>query len=186
MVYKIAEHLSLPKPGKFIHIEDIATRDEIDVALRSRQIEGKHVIPAPQAEVKRKYTGIFFDIVHIRKKSLPLANLLVTPVYEKTLVRPLYSRRSWVKISETALSQMALLSAEAFNADIKVKHLGVKSTQEGGAIVAGYRLALLVALPGTGDLSELAEELKRFIIEDIERFTGILIEEVNIIVDRIT
>jgi adenylate kinase family enzyme len=186
MVCMIAGHLGLPKPGKFIRIEDIATREEIDTALRSRQIEGKHVIPAPQTEVKRKYTGIFFDIIHIRKKNRPLSNLLVTPVYEKSLVRPLYSRRAWVKISETALSQMALLSVEAFNADIKVRHIGIKNTRKEGTIVAGYRLALLVALPGTGDLSELAEGLKRYIIEDIERFTGILIEEVNIIVDKIT
>ncbi|MDE5899069.1 MAG: hypothetical protein K2H09_07400, partial [Treponemataceae bacterium] len=53
MVSKIAMRLQLPQPQKIIRIEDIATKDEIEKAVKSRQIEGKHVIPVPSIEVKR-------------------------------------------------------------------------------------------------------------------------------------
>ena len=51
MVKKIAERLQLPPPEKIIKIQDIATKEEIETAIRSRQIEGKHVIPVPLLQV---------------------------------------------------------------------------------------------------------------------------------------
>jgi hypothetical protein len=186
MVCKIAGQLGLPKPGKFIRIEDIASRDEIETAIRTRRIEGKHVIPVPQTEVKRSYADIFFDAIRVRKKKRGPQSIVVTPVHEKSLVRPLYSRRERIKISEIALSEMALLSINVYDADIKVKHIGVKDAEYEGRISAGYRLVLLVDLPGNRELGDLISSLQRYIIEDIERFTGILIEEVNIVVDKFT
>jgi ABC-type dipeptide/oligopeptide/nickel transport system ATPase component len=190
MIGKIAGQLGLPKPSKFIRIEDIASRDEIETALRTRRIEGKHVIPAPQAEVKRNYADIFFDAIHIRQKKVGPPSIVVMPVHEKSLVRPLYSRRERVKISEMALSQMALLSINVYDADIKVKHIGVKVAETRKEMSAGYnpgyRLVLLVDLPENRELGGLITSLQKYIIEDIERFTGILIEEVNIVVDKFT
>jgi hypothetical protein len=190
MICKIAGQLGLPKPGKFIRIEDVASRNEIETALRTRRIEGKHVIPAPQTEVKRGYADIFFDAIRVRKKKVGPPSIVVTPVHEKSLVRPLYSRRERVKISETALSQMALLSINVYDADIKVKRIGVNNAKSGEGRPAGdhygYRLVLLVDLPDNREFGDLITSLQRYIIEDIERFTGILIEEVNIVVDKFT
>jgi ABC-type oligopeptide transport system ATPase subunit len=190
MIGKIAGRLGLPKPGKFIRIEDIASRDEIETALRTRRIEGKHVIPAPQTEVKRSYAAIFFDAIRVRKKNIGPQSIVVTPVHEKSLVRPLYSRRERVKISETALSQMALLSINEYDADIKVKHIGVRNEEskkgEATGYDHGYRLVLLVDLPDNREIGDMLTKLHQYVIEDIERFTGILIEEVNIVVDKFT
>ena len=47
MAAKIALRLNLPEPSQIIRIEDIATKDEIDTAMRIRYSEGKHVIPVP-------------------------------------------------------------------------------------------------------------------------------------------
>lgn len=47
MVNKIAARLQLPQPQKIITIEEIATKEEIEKAIRSRRVEGKHVIPVP-------------------------------------------------------------------------------------------------------------------------------------------
>jgi len=55
MVNKIALRLQLPPPSKIIRIEDIATHEEIEKAIRSRQVEGKHVIPVPAIEIKKSY-----------------------------------------------------------------------------------------------------------------------------------
>jgi uncharacterized alkaline shock family protein YloU len=43
---------------------------------------------------------------------------------------------------------------------------------------------LLVDLPDNREFGELITSLQQYVIEDIERFTGILIEEVNIVVDK--
>jgi hypothetical protein len=190
MISKIVGQLGLPKPSKFIRIEDIASRDEIETALRTRRIEGKHVIPAPQAEVKRTCADIFFDAIRVRKRKFGPQSIVVTPIHEKSLVRPLYSRRERVKISEMALSQMVLLSINVYDADIKVKHIGVDNVKSGEEMSAGYhhgyQLVLLVDLPDNRNLGGLITNLQKYIIEDIERFTGILIEEINIVLDKFT
>jgi len=51
MVRKIARRLRLPHPTKLLQIEDIASREEIATAIRSRNSEGKHIIPVPALEV---------------------------------------------------------------------------------------------------------------------------------------
>ena len=58
MVSKIAMRLQLPQPQKIIHIEEIATKEEIEKAVKSRQVEGKHVIPVPTIEVKKNYPQV--------------------------------------------------------------------------------------------------------------------------------
>jgi hypothetical protein len=184
MVNKIAMQLGLPKPGKIIRIEDVVSRDDIESALRTRRIEGKHIIPVPQAEVKRNYADIFFGAVRVRKKKLGPQNFVVMPVHEKSLVRPLYSRREQIKISEIALSEMAVLSIIVFDADIKVRHVDVKTTEYSETVAAGYRLVFFIDLPNPRDVGDTVIRLKRHVIEDIERFTGILIEEVNIVLDK--
>ncbi|MDD3997827.1 MAG: hypothetical protein PHH86_08980, partial [Sphaerochaetaceae bacterium] len=44
MVHKIAARLKLPAPEKIFKIEDIASKEEIETAMRIRYSEGKHVI----------------------------------------------------------------------------------------------------------------------------------------------
>ncbi len=39
-----------------IHIEDIATEEEIRNAVKSRHMEGKHIIPVPTVEIQRDYS----------------------------------------------------------------------------------------------------------------------------------
>ena len=65
MVQKICERLQLPHPVKVIKIEEIATKTEIEKAVQSRKVEGKHVIPVPALEVKRSYPSIFYDSVRV-------------------------------------------------------------------------------------------------------------------------
>jgi uncharacterized alkaline shock family protein YloU len=50
---------------------------------------------------------------------------------------------------------------------------------------AGYRLAITIDVPYGAQLGGNIHELQRYIIDNIERYTGILIEEVNIIIDKL-
>jgi adenylate kinase family enzyme/uncharacterized alkaline shock family protein YloU len=178
MVNKIASRLQLPAPGKIIKIEDIASQEEIEKAIRTRRIEGKHVIPVPSIEVKRNYPNIFYDAIRIfKRKAGPRA--LTPKVHEKSVVRPEYSKRGKVIISEAALSQMVIHCVDEYNGSIRIKKILVKDEE------MGYRLVITIDVPYGTQLGGNIHELQQYIIENIEQYTGILIEEVNIIIDKI-
>jgi uncharacterized alkaline shock family protein YloU/adenylate kinase family enzyme len=180
MVIKIASRLELPAPVRFIHIEDIASQDEIEKAIRTRKIEGKHVIPVPSIEVKRNYPNIFYDAIRIFKRRwLPEALGNKAQIHEKSVVRPEYSKRGKVSISESALSQMVLHCVDEYNERILIKKISVKDEE------AGYRFVITIDVPFGLQLGGDMHELQQYIIDNIERFTGILIEEVHLIIDRI-
>ncbi|MDR3140072.1 MAG: hypothetical protein LBT95_10450 [Treponema sp.] len=180
MVNKIAARLQLPSPSKLIKIEDIASQEEIEKAIRTRRIEGKHVIPVPSIEVKRNYPNIFYDAVRIFKRKKGPAGIGPTPtVHEKSVVRPEYSKRGKVIISETALSQMVIHCVDEYNAEIRIKKIVVRDND------MGYRLVITIDVPYGTQLGGNIHELQQYVIENIERYTGILIEEVNIIIDKI-
>ena len=180
MVQKIAARLQIPQPSKIIKIEDIATQDEIDFAIRSRRIEGKHVIPVPALEIKRSYPQIFYDSIRIklfRKEQPSGANM---KVYEKSVVRPEFSKKGRVSISEAALTQMVMHCVSEFDPEIKIKKLTIKTDAH------GYKLVITTDVPFGTELAGKIHNLQKYVIENIERYTGILIESVNIIVDKIS
>jgi ABC-type oligopeptide transport system ATPase subunit len=181
MVYKIAARLQLPPPQKIIKIEDIATQDEIEKAMRTRRIEGKHVIPVPSIEIKRNYPNIFYNAIRIFKRRIAPAGIGPVPtLHEKSVVRPEYSKRGKVIISQAALSQMVIHCVDEYNQNIKIKKILVKDAE------MGYRLVITIDVPYGIQLGGNIHELQQYIIENIERYTGILIEEVNIIIDKVT
>jgi hypothetical protein len=180
MVHKIAGRLQLPAPSRIIKIEDIATQEEIEQAIRTRKIEGKHVIPVPSIEIKRNYPNIFYDAIRIfRRKTGPIPLGSAPKVLEKSVVRPEYSKRGKVIISEAALSQMVIHCVDEYNQDIRIKKILVRDD------AAGYRLVITIDVPFGTQLGGNIHALQQYLIENIERFTGILIEEVNIIIDKI-
>lgn len=178
MVNKIAVRLQLPNPNKLIKIEDIASQDEIEKAIRTRKIEGKHVIPVPSIEVKRSYPNIFYDAIRIFKKG-PAGIGPASKMHEKSVVRPEYSKRGKVIISEAALSQMVIHCVDEYNPEIRIKKITVRDD------TMGYRLVITIDVPYGIQLGGNIHEMQQYIIDNIERYTGILIEEVNIIIDKI-
>jgi adenylate kinase family enzyme len=180
MVNKIAARLQLPAPTRIIRIEDIASQEDIERAIRTRKIEGKHVIPVPSIEIKRSYPHIFYDAIKIfKRRALPNALGPIPKVHEKSVVRPEYSKRGKVIISESALSQMVIHCVDEYNQNVRIKKISVKDDE------AGYRLVITIDVPYGIQLGGNIHELQRYIIDNIERYTGILIEEVNIIIDKI-
>jgi len=180
MVNKISARLQMPAPRKIIKIEDIASQEEIDKAIRTRRIEGKHVIPVPSIEIKRSYPGIFHDAIRIFKKKITPAGIGPTPsVHEKSVVRPEYSKRGKVIISESALSQMVIHCVDEYNQNIRIKKIIVHDNE------MGYSFAITIDVPYDIQLGGNMHELQNYVIDNIERYTGILIEEVNIIIDKI-
>ena len=178
MIFKIAARLQLPPPSKIIKIEDVSTKEDIDKAIRSRRIEGKHIIPVPSTEVKKSYSNIFFSTIQIFKRRITPA--VIPTLHEKSVVRPEYSKRSRVVISENALSQLVIHFTDEYNKDIEIKKIFIKDVD------IGYRLIITIDVPYGIQLGGNIHEMQQYIIENIERYTGILIEEINIIIDKVT
>ena len=177
MVNKIATRLQLPSPSKIIKIEDISSQEDIDNAIRSRRIEGKHIIPVPSSEVKKSYSNIFFAAIQIFKRRI--TPVTIPTLHEKSVVMPEYSKRNKVMISETALNQLVILSISEYNKDFKIKKILIKEADR------GYRLVITIDVPYGIQLGGHIQEMQQYIIDDIERYTGIFIVEVNIIIDKI-
>jgi len=179
MVNKIAARLQMPPPSKLIKIEDIASQDDIERAIRTRRIEGKHVIPVPSIEVKRSYPHIFHDAIRIFTRRGSASGIAMPKVLEKSVVRPEYSKRGKVIISEAALSQMVIHCLDEYNPSMRIKKILVRDRE------MGYQLVITIDVPYGIQLGGNIHELQRYVIDNIERYTGILIEEVNIIIDKI-
>lgn len=180
MAKKIAERLQLPHPGKVIYIEEIASQAEIEKAQFARKVEGKHVIPVPAIEIRRSYPRIFYDSVRVFLKRSMGINTGRAGVYEKAIVRPEYSKRGRVSISEEALNEMVLHCIDEWNHSIKVSRISIRADSQ------GYALTVVLGLAYKTQISGNIHQLQEYIVDNIERYTGILIEEVNIIIDRLT
>lgn len=183
MVTKIAMRLQLPQPQKIIHIEDIATEEEIEKAVKSRQIEGKHVIPVPSIEVKKNYPQIFSDSMRdffSRNRLFKGKKKGEGKLIEKSIVQPEFSKKGRIEISEAALTQMVMHCVSECAPDVKIKKITIKKDAR------GYRLIVTIDVPFGTQLTGKVHKLQQYIIDKIESFTGILIEEVSIVIDKIS
>lgn len=195
MVTKIAMRLQIPQPSKIIRIEEIATQEEIEKAIKSRQVEGKHVIPVPSIEVKKTYPQIFSSSMHDffngKKKSIFSKNKKINStkenknktggkMIEKSIVQPEFSKKGRVEISEAALTQMVMHCVEECAPDVKIKKISIKTNAR------GYKLIVTIDVPFGTQLTGKVHKIQQYIIDKIETFTGILIEEVSIVIDKIT
>jgi adenylate kinase family enzyme len=177
MALKIIERLELRQPKKIIHIEDIASEEEIEIAQRARNMEGKHVIPVPSIEVRRNYPSIFYDSVKVFLKNR-LSNR--PRVYEKAVVRPEFAKRGRISISETALTQMILHCVNEFNAELTVTKVTVKLER------SGYKVGIVLDVPYGTQLSGNIHTLQQYVVKSIEKFTGIIIDGLDVAVETIS
>lgn len=180
MVNMIAERLQLPPPSKIIKIEDIASKEEIEQAIRSRQIEGKHVIPVPALEIKKSSPRIFLNSIRVfLTKGRKGQKNAEGKLFEKSVVRPEFSKKGRISISEAALNQMAMQCVNNFNSEIRVRKLSIKTNE------MGYRFILTIDVPFGTQLTSMVKDLQQYLIDNIERYTGIMLEEVSIVIDKI-
>lgn len=178
MITKICSALKLPTPTKTIWIEDIATAEEINTAMHFRNTQGKHVIPVPTIEVQRNYPRVMADSIKILLKR-GFGIFKKHNVYEKSVVRPEFSSKGSVQISEAALSQMILHCVDEFAEGVEISKVSVKNDAR------GYRLHVFLVVPPNVQLSGMLHSLQRYIVDSLERFTGIIIDELNITIDHI-
>ena len=179
MVMKIATRLQLPQPQKIIHIEEIASHEEIEKAIKSRQVEGKHVIPVPSIEIKRNYSQIFSNSIKVFFQRKNIFNKNDGKLFEKSIVQPEFSKKGRIEISEAALTQMVMHCVSECEPAVRVNKMTIKTNSR------GYKIIITIDVPFGTQLTGKIHKLQKYIIDKIESYTGILIEEVSIVIDCI-
>ncbi len=178
MITRIVERLNLPAPDETIYIEDIATEEDITKAKYHRRNEGKHVIPVPMIEVRKDPAPHIIDSIKFFLKSHPLL-FWKRRVIEKTIVQPPFTRRGRLSISEAALSQMIMHCVQEFSNELAIKKIIIDT------IPNGYCIEIKLILPFGLSLPDNMSMLQEYIVTNIERFSGIHIESLDLTVDQI-
>ncbi len=183
MVRRLAKRLDLPPISQIIRIEEIASKKDIEDAIRSRYEDGKHVIPVPAIEVKRDYAQILSDSIRIFFKGENRQDgVQKSRFFEKSIVQPDFHNESHgkVTISEAALTQMIFHCIDEYDSDVQVNKVKVRVGR------FGYGIDLFIVVPYGKILTSDLEELRKYIQDTIQRYTGIVIDNLEISVDEIS
>ena len=184
MVERLASQLDLPPINQIIQIEEIANQKDIEAAIKSRFEEGKHVIPVPAIEVKRDYAQILSESIRIFFSGDKRRNgEEKSKFFEKSIVQPDFQKNATasgkVTITEAALTQMIFHCIDEYDDEIQVKKVRIKVLKSGYSIV--LNIIVSYGKPLTGGL----DELSKYICDTIQRYTGIIIKDLEISVDEI-
>lgn len=169
MVELITRALDLPYPSKPIYINDVSTDGEIEEALKSRRIDGKHVIPVPTVEIKKDFSGYFIDSLKIFRKKEKSLDFM-----EKTIIRPTFSYLGRYEISKNALNQIIEISLQDIEGIERIKRIKIDNNTEGITVT----LELIVNLKRRLDLVLI--ETQKQLVEKLEYQTGLNVEKANV------
>jgi len=178
MIVRNCETLGLPEPGETIRIEDVATREEIEAAMRDRRRHGKHIIPLPVIEVHRAYPKMVAEAVRVLLRK-GWDRVSHPRTYEKTVVRPTFHSRGRITISETALTQMVLHCLREKTPGVEMKKIKMREQSE------GYLIKIHLIFPFGLEVTDRCHNLQQYTIRQVERFTGIQIIRLEIEIDSI-
>lgn len=165
MVRLVVERLGLSTVDKWIHIEEVATEEEIQTAQAQRN-KGRHVIPASRLEVGRHHASIILDSFFVRGKK----------AFEKTVVSPPFHKKNpgQIALSEPALREMVLHCVDEFDSSLKILRLKLSQRRQ------AWRVMLTIDAPYGRDLPRFLASLQGFVRSRLERYTGLQIDAVDV------
>ena len=178
MVQKIAKKLQLPPIAKIIHIEDIASLDEMAEARYHRLKEGKHIIPVPTIELKPHFSGYLIDpLQSLFKRSRTKRRRLG----EKSIVRPVFSYYGKLIIDDSVIKAIVKKYVGERDFVNQVAHIRIRHLMNGDED-QGIEVSLEVVLHYGKHIPTLIHQTQEMVKAEIERMTGMVVQEVNIMV----
>ena len=172
MVQKIAENLGLPEISKYIYINDIATKEEMETARRIRTTEGKHVIPVPTFELKKDFSGYILDPLQIFKSKGRGAKPYIS---EKSIIRPTFSYLGNFTISDTVFRQILEHLSKKNDAIYKVVKCRVDNYEEGPYIY------MEVIIKYGCNIVECINQFKNKVIKEISNLTTMNVQKIEVV-----
>lgn len=172
MVQKIAENLGLPEISKYIYIDDIATKEEMETARRIRTTEGKHVIPVPTFELKKDFSGYILDPLQIFKSKGRGAKPYIS---EKSIIRPTFSYLGNFTISDTVFRQILEHLSTKNEAIHKVVKCRVDNYEEGPYIY------MEIIIKYGYNIVESINQFKNKVIKEISNLTTMNVQKIQVV-----
>lgn len=170
MIHRIVGRLQLPPPAKIIHISQVASREEIALAKKERNDEGRHVIPVPTIEVKRNFPGHFLlDTLQIL---LPF-KIESAHIEEKTIIRPQFNSNGKLAISNAVIKELVVYTALGFHEVAEIPRVSIEGKDMN--ISVSFDLDLYYG----HQLIEVTTKIQQKVKEVLEFSTGIDLREVQ-------
>lgn len=176
MANKIATRLKLPEISRFIHIEEIASEEEISMAQDMRLNQGKHVIPIPTFQIREDFSGYFLHPMKFMNKYFG-KNI---DSIEKTIVRPTYSYLGEYTISDNVIAEIAKHEAKKHSCVSKINSVNISKSESGVIINVAISYYYKTHIPTVS--REIINEIGNY----IEHYTSVNVLGVNIIVREMT
>ncbi len=174
MAERIAAALEVGEIERFIHIDEVATEEEMALAHNTRMNEGKHVIPVPTFEIKKDFSGYFLHPLRYLQRNLDNDDDVGGD--ERSIVRPTFSYMGDYIISDNVIIAMAVHEAERFGAIARVMNTNVRKTAH------GVHLDMTVSVRIGNNIPGLCAEMQRAVRYNIEKYTSINIRRINVFV----
>lgn len=178
MVETICKALGLPKPSKYIRIQDVARPDEMLRAKEARNKEGKHVIPVPTMELKPYFKGYLIDPLRFfrnRKKEMPKR---FSENEERSVVRPVFSYYGKLSFSDRVIESLVYYAVRDMK---KIRITYVRSEKSTGQM-NGLILFIDVSVkPGTPqEIKKIIHTMRDRIQREIEHTTGMSLDTIKV------
>ena len=175
MAMRILRKLNLPAPEQIVHIEDVATPEEIVKARRERFSKGQHVIPVSHVLVRKNFAGKRVGQLRVFWKSKDKHE------GEKTIVRPPFSFYGNVHIETEAIEELASFIASRTTQVAKVNEVKVSPEEEESLRI---EMKLTVTL-GDKKFLSIANLVKERIAVSLRYFTGLDVKTVDVIIAEV-
>lgn len=169
MVERINERLELGGISKYIDIEEISSKAEIEKALTIRNNEGKHVIPAPAIEVKKDFSGYLLHSLELIFRQDD-----ETFRQEKSIVRPRFSFYGNLSISNKVLVDLIKYFIKNYNNLTTSKRIKVEEITS--QLFVNLEVKIKYGLKIPDFIKKFRKKLKVY----LEDNTGINVKEINI------
>lgn len=173
MVQKIAANLGLPEISEYIRIEDVSSKEEIELARSVRRSEGKHVIPVPTFEIKKDFSGYLLDPLQIfrwrgGRKAAPY-------MAEKSIIRPTFSYLGNYIISDNVLRTIIEHIGNGIDGIHKIQKIKIENYPDG---LVGYVDVVMVYGYNLPDIMKIFKEKAK---KEVERLTAMNVLDIQVV-----
>ncbi|MDR1378720.1 MAG: hypothetical protein LBJ36_06660 [Synergistaceae bacterium] len=174
MMEKILSKLGLSSPQKIIDIMEVASREEIDNALKERREKKQHVVPVSRTQIQRNFAGKLVSQLKDLFKSKDRQD------ETRTVVKPPFSFDGRVTIEKEAILAMIRRLLVMGDHVHQVHELTLISEGD----VLNINLVVDIKL-GDKNALYLARLLQKKLSVGLSFFTGMEVKKVNIRVNEI-
>ena len=171
MAERIIKKLGFPLPRRVIHIEEVATTEEITRARKERAGKGQHVIPVSHVLVRKNFAGKMVGRLRVLwRTKAPYEG-------EKTIVRPPFSFYGEVHIETEAIEQLATYIASKVPQIAQVVATRVLTGDEDSLSI---EIDIKFSPGGRKSIIETGETVRRSVAKSVAYFSGLDVQNVSV------